>query len=169
MTFDALNTEVNGLQGILDSYKTTIQKVNLSYPNKISPVIKEATEIATVDFRENKNYTILVIFTDLHFEDLWDAIDEVVEASDAPFSVIIVSVWNANEFDIKKLMKSGLVSSTGMPMKRDVVLYASYYHFINIEEQRLEMELMRKVPQQLHQYCMQHGFVPKMDECNDFI
>lgn len=171
LTFDISHPEVNGLQGILDAYIKTIQKVELWHPNKIAPIINEAAEIAKRDFEENHNYTVLLILTDILFEDTGDAIDAVVEASEAPISIIIVSIWNQNETNVRRLQscRGPLASSTGKNMKRDVVQFVSYYHSRDYTEQRLEMELMREIPKQLHQYCEQHGIVPEMTQKEDYL
>ena len=57
-----------------------------------------------------------------------------------------------------------LVSSTGECMKRGIVKFASFYHFKEYRKERIEMDLLKEVPKQLHQYCEQHGFIPKMND-----
>lgn len=170
LTFDSLNPEVNGLQGILNIYKKAIEKVELWGPTCFSPVINEATKIALESYKQNKIYTILLILTDGVIDDMSKTIDSIVEASDAPLSIIIVGVGKADFSDMDKLDadEHPLKSSSKVVMKRDIVQFVPFNQFKNGSSMRLEAEVLAEVPLQVHQFCSTHGFIPLLPQ-NDLL
>ena len=163
LTFDEDNVEVNGLQGILDCYRSSIQKVDLSGPTFFAPMIKKAAEIATKSFEDSKTYTVLLMITDGGIDDLWDTIPEVIDASDAPLSIIIIGVGNGSFPNMEMLDgDEKALSYRGKNAKRDIVQFVPFNKFKDLSPQILENAVLEEVPNQVHQYCVQHGFVPQM-------
>ena len=170
LTFDNNNVEVDGLTGILDIYKEAINKVELWGPTCFSPVIKEATKIAIESFRSSHTYTILLILTDGVIDDMEKTIDAIVEASNAPLSIIIIGVGKADfsNMDILDADDHPLKSSSKAVMKRDIVQFVPFNQFKQCNSQRLEAEVLAEVPYQVHQFCSTHGFIPQLPK-NDFL
>ena len=170
LTFDDDNVEVDGLDGILNVYKESIQKVELYGPTYFAPAIRQATEIAIQSFNESRTYTILLILTDGAINDMDDTIDAIVYASDKPLSIIIIGVGNADfsAMDILDADEKPLKSRKKEIMKRDIVQFVPFNKFKKCSIERLENEVLAEVPRQVHEYCSTHGFIPKLPE-SEFI
>lgn len=164
LTFDNNNPCVNGLQGIFDAYKASFEKVKLSSPTYFEKIIKTATQAAIQNFQKSKTYTVLLIITDGDVDDMQKTIDAIVEASDAPLSVIIIGVGNWGFKDMYKLDADEveLVSSNGRIMKRDFVQFVPFRNIMNAGIGNMEVEVLKELPLQIHEYCSSHGFIPKV-------
>jgi len=165
LTFDPQNPNVQGLQGILGAYRYSLTQVQLSGPTLFAPVIKAATGVSVSSFRESRTYTILMIITDGVINDMDDTIDAIVQATiDAPLSIIIVGVGNANFSAMDRLDADDvpLVSREGVKMKRDIVQFVPFNKFIKNGGIGLATEVLAEVPRQVHEFCSTHGFIPNM-------
>ncbi|KAH0785411.1 Copine family protein [Histomonas meleagridis] len=166
LTFDPNNPNVSGLNGILSAYRQSLTCVQLSGPTLFSPVIKAATGVAIQSWNESKTYTILMILTDGIINDMQETINAIVEATDAPLSIIIVGVGNANFSAMDQLDADEvpLVSSTGVRMKRDIVQFVPFVKFQNNGNIGLAAEVLAEVPRQVDEFCRSHGYVPNIQE-----
>jgi hypothetical protein len=63
----------------------------LDSPTYFHPLIKRANELCTLD-KHSKKYTILLIITDGAIFEPELTIDEIVQSSDLPLSIIIIGV-----------------------------------------------------------------------------
>lgn len=165
LTFNPENPNVCQLQGILMAYKQSLTCVQLSGPTLFAPVIRAATGVAISSFNENHTYTILMILTDGVINDMRETIDAIVAATDAPLSIIIVGVGNAN-FDAMDELDADdvpLVSSTGVRMKRDIVQFVPFNKYINNQGMGLAAEVLAEVPRQVDEFCSTHNFIPVMN------
>ena len=163
LTFNESDPNVNGLEGILQAYRNTLTKVDLSGPTNFTPIIRNATKIAIDSFEESKTYTILLIITDGEISDMNDTIDAIVDATDKPISIIIVGVGNANfkNMDILDADDVPLKSSKGVFMKRDIVQFVPFREFKDVSKDKLAAEVLEEVPHQVDEFCRAIGFVPK--------
>ena len=166
LTFSESNPNVEGLEGILNSYSRALNQIQLHGPTHFSPVIRNATNIAIESFQENKTYTILLIITDGEINDMKDTIDAIVDASNKPLSIIIVGVGNANfdNMDILDADDVPLKSSKGVLMKRDIVQFVPFRNFSNVSKERLAAEVLEEVPRQVDEYCRYIGFKPEINQ-----
>ena len=98
MNGDIFKPECDGIQGVIQAYEHTLNRVNLYGPTHFAPLIdliNEMTEFRQVS-QVNQKYTILLIITDGVINDLQATIDEIVRGSRLPLSIIIVGVGNAD-------------------------------------------------------------------------
>ncbi|CAM9926643.1 unnamed protein product, partial [Heterosigma akashiwo] len=123
---------VIGINGILQSYYDSLQRVTLSGPTILQKVIHQvaafsASQPAATDPSQVK-YRVLLILTDGMINDMQNTIDAIVQASGLPLSIVLVGVGNADFAGMHKLDADeiGLVSSTGRPAQRDMVQFVPF-------------------------------------------
>ena len=83
---------------MIEAYKNTLKKVDLYGPTHFGSVLElvvDMTESMQVT-QFNQKYNILLIITDGVINDLQDTIDQIVNASRMPLSIIIVGVGRAD-------------------------------------------------------------------------
>lgn len=126
--------ECNGLEGVLDSYKNAIQKVQLYGPTHFQQIIgeiNERCEQAEIS-QYNQEYHILLIITDGIINDMQQTIDEVVRGADLPLSIVIVGVGTADfsSMDTLDADDEPLYSKKyNKYMSRDIVQFVPYMEF----------------------------------------
>ena len=103
--FNEENPQVEGLNGILDVYKTAIKRVQLFGPTNFAPIIRQVASFAKSgqECREGKKYFVLLILTDGIITDMQETKRAIVENSGFPFSIIIVGVGGADFDDMCEL------------------------------------------------------------------
>jgi vacuolar-type H+-ATPase subunit F/Vma7 len=165
LTFDPANPSVRGLDGILEVYRHTLSVVRLAGPTLFAPVIDAATRCAVESFTGSKTYTVLLIITDGCINDMNDTIDRIVAATDAPLSIVIVGVGNADFSSMQALDgdDGGLRSRGGVRAKRDIVQFVPFSKFA-ASPAGLAAELLAEIPSQVHAFCSTAGFIPQMSE-----
>ena len=164
LTFQPENPNVLGLDGILNAYRNSVSMVQLSGPTCFAPIIRAATELSHLSFQESHTYTILLIITDGVINDMVETIDAIVIATDAPLSIIIVGVGNA-DFSLMNQLdadETPLRSSNGIVMKRDIVQFVPFRSFLNSQGYSLAAEVLAEVPSQVDEFCRSHGFIPNI-------
>ena len=130
--------EAHGVQGILDAYKESLQKVKLSGPTLFAPIIQSACQRAAAAncTQENQKYFIQLILTDGVINDMDAAIESIVAASHLPLSIIIIGVGSADFSDMSRLDgDGGLLRSGSKVAVRDIVqvyIYIYIYIYLNI-------------------------------------
>lgn len=164
LTFNPQNPNVPGLQGIVGAYRNSLMQVQLSGPTLFAPVIQAATAVARQSYAESRTYTILMIITDGIINDMTATKNAIVEATDAPLSIIIVGVGPADfsamdELDADEVP---LRSSDGKVMSRDIVQFVPFRQFVNVGGPALASAVLEEVPRQVDEFCRTHGFVPPM-------
>jgi hypothetical protein len=85
--FDAMNPEVFGVDGILNSYNYSVQNVKFFGPTNFSPLIKACSSIASQS--KGSEYFILLILTDGEITDMDETISSIVKASTLPLSIFL--------------------------------------------------------------------------------
>jgi hypothetical protein len=97
---DIYNPEVQGIEGCIRAYQSSIHKCGLFGPTHFSSVLKQTNAyLASKDFelsQYNQQYNILVILTDGEILDVEQTHHELVESSEYPLSVIIIGVGDAD-------------------------------------------------------------------------
>ena len=75
-----LPSPLPGLEGIIEAYKTSLDKVKLLGPTNFAPSIKKACEVYRESVKSGSQcYTVLLILTDGEITDFQDTIEEIVE------------------------------------------------------------------------------------------
>jgi hypothetical protein len=105
-------------------------------------------------YENHKSYTILLIITDGALEgDLQDSIDAIVEANDAPLSIVIVGVGSENFDGMKRLdaSKSRLIARSRKEATRSIVHFVPFSKF-QADPERLAAEVLVEVPKQVEKW-----------------
>ena len=161
LTFNFNNPCVQGLNGILQAYRSSLQSVQLSGPTFFAPVIRAAEGLARESFATSKTYTILLILTDGIINDFKETSDAIVQASDSPLSIIIVGVGPADFSAMVQLDgdETPLVNQCGQRTKRDIVQFVPFRQFQDKPLPALAAEVLAEIPTQVHEYCITHNYI----------
>eukprot|EP01129_Flabellula_baltica_P008548 TRINITY_DN340_c0_g1_i4.p1 TRINITY_DN340_c0_g1~~TRINITY_DN340_c0_g1_i4.p1 ORF type:complete len:763 (-),score=172.10 TRINITY_DN340_c0_g1_i4:17-2305(-) len=154
--------EVEEINGILQSYFETLQKVTLYGPTIFSEIIATAATYASQGCsQENQQYFILLILTDGIINDMDQTIDQIVAATSLPLSIVIVGVGNENfeKMEVLDADEVPLRSSSGKLMERDIVQFVPFRSFAN-DPVALARETLQEIPDQVIQYMTKNNIVP---------
>ena len=102
-----------------------------------------------------------MILTDGMIEDVDNTIDELVEGSFLPLSVIIIGVGKA-DFSTMVVLdadENPLVSSKGVKSVRDLVQFVPFLKYESNPE-RLAQEVLAEIPKQILEYYQQNNLDP---------
>ncbi|XP_039283440.1 copine-8 [Nilaparvata lugens] len=156
----------NGVQGVLDAYRSCIRQVQLYGPTNFAPVINHVAKFAAT-YRDGSSYFILLILTDGVITDMPQTTQAIVNASVLPLSVIIVGVGNA-DFTAMETLDADTVALTagGVRAARDIVQFVPFNKFISVGDPRtarlrLAREVLAEVPTQFVGYMKANSIVPK--------
>jgi len=155
--------EVQGVDGILQAYKDSLQHVMLSGPTLFAPLINATCQRAAASLcsQEKQSYTILLILTDGTINDLEATKAALVAASKTPMSVIIIGVGNADFSEMDALdSDKEMLSSCGVVAARDIVQFVSFKEFILKGTAKLAEEVLYEVPSQVLLYMKQNSIKP---------
>ncbi|KAK8893481.1 hypothetical protein M9Y10_021903 [Tritrichomonas musculus] len=125
---------------------------------------QNATQVARISFQESHTYTILMILTDGIINDMRETTDAIVDATDAPLSIIIVGIGDTN-FDAMDELDADdvpLRSSRGKVMSRDIVQFVPFRKFLQNKGFGLAEEVLAEVPRQVDEFCSTHGLTPQI-------
>ena len=165
VNFSEDDANILEVDNILKFYKESLDKIKLSGPSLLSPVIKKVIDNVNNDLEKmraenNKenHYYILMILTDGIINDIQQTIDLIVEGSKLPLSIIIIGVGNADftSMDILDGDKEALINSKGEIRKRDIVQFVPFNRFkrkngVNDGEELAE-EVLKEIPRQIEEY-----------------
>lgn len=152
LNFSSNNPEVDGVQGIMETYKNSLPMLILSGPTYFTPSIMK-----TIDYVKSKgienSYYILLIITDGQITDMPETRRAIVEASVLPISIIIVGVGNANFSSMKELDgdENPLVDAYGRKI-RDIVQFVKYENRYAMNLALFSQDLLYEVPNQVEGY-----------------
>jgi len=161
LTGDPASPHVEGIDGIMAAYKSALKNVQLYGPTNFSEILRTGASFTSgVVTQKDQRYTIMVVLTDGVITDMEQTIGEIVNASDLPFSVVIVGI-GAEDFsgmdildaDDKKLKYGDRVA------KRDIVQFVPYRQFRN-DPILLAREVLEEVPTQLIGYFKSRSIRP---------
>ena len=115
---DIYNPEVQGIDGCIRAYQSSIHKCGLFGPTHFSSVLQQTNDYcASKKYEEsqhNQRYNILIILTDGEIIDVAQTHHQLVESSEYPLSVIIIGIGEA-EFGVMETLdadKEPLYSET---------------------------------------------------------
>lgn len=142
------DANVKDVTGIMEAYQFALPQLTFGGPTNFSPTVRNITR----DAREAVNvYTILLIITDGEITDMDNTIDAIVEADDAPLSIIIVGVGNGCDFQNMDRLDCDdgfLQHRNGRVSRRDLVQFVPMRHFVNKSPQELASAVLEEVPRQ---------------------
>jgi len=146
----APNPYIPGMQAVIDTYVATAQRIRFYGPTNFAPTIRSVTTGAR---QAPSVYTILLILTDGEISDMDDTIAAMVEADDAPLSILIVGVGQADFSSMERLDGDGqLLRSAGRVSRRDVVQFVPMRDFVNRNGSELAAALLAEIPGQVSRW-----------------
>ncbi|CAH0475361.1 unnamed protein product [Peronospora belbahrii] len=169
LTFDPSQPEVEGVEGILSAYLKSFDFVQLHGPTMFAPLIHQAAAIARTFSAPAEQgaggdlkYFVLLIITDGVIMDMQRTVDELVQASALPLSIVIVAVGNADFTAMNALDADDklLVDSRRQRAVRDIVQFIPFNQFRR-NPARLATETLAEIPKQLLQYYNMKGITPR--------
>ena len=154
------------IDNVLVEYRKFITEIKLSGPTNFAPMIRDLNN----EVKNNLNngmtmgYNILLILTDGQIDDLNATIDEMVEASFLPISVIIVGVGNGDftSMDILDADEKPLYDRRGRKADRDLVQFVPFNQFKN-DPDKLAEQVLEEIPRQVVEYYQHKGIKPQDD------
>lgn len=146
------NPNIQYIEGIIQAYHTAINYVQLFGPTYFGPIIKAVINIIKNEYN-NLKYHILLILTDGKIDDIDDTIDQLVEASFLPLSVIIVGIGKGDfsNMDLLDADENPLINSKGVKAARDLVQFVPFLKYES-NPQKLANEVLAEIPRQILQY-----------------
>ncbi|RZF34674.1 hypothetical protein LSTR_LSTR013162 [Laodelphax striatellus] len=157
----------NGVQGVLDAYRSCIRQVQLYGPTNFAPVINHVAKFAAT-YRDGSSYFILLILTDGVITDMPQTTQAIVNASVLPLSVIIVGVGSADFTAMETLDadRVALQGANGVRAARDIVQFVPFNKFVSAGDPRtarlrLAREVLAEVPTQFVGYMKANRIAPK--------
>ena len=151
---------IHTIPNIINAYHDSLSKVQLWGPTQFAPILR-----ATISMIKGENdrlkYNILLILTDGMIDDVDDTINELVNGSFLPLSVIIIGVGKADfsTMNVLDADENPLLSSTGVKASRDLVQFVPFLKYEGNPE-RLAQEVLAEVPKQIIEYYTQNDLDP---------
>jgi hypothetical protein len=108
----------------------------------------------------NFKYNILMLLTDGQIDDIDSTIDELIESSFLPLSVVIIGIGCANFSQMERLDAdiNPLINSKGEEACRDLVQFVPFLKFEKNPE-KLSDEVLAEIPKQLVEYYEQNNHI----------
>jgi hypothetical protein len=150
---------VTGVEGIIDSYKFSLNNVKLDGPTYFSPVFKSMINSVKSAMTEKINsYYVFMILTDGEIFDMNETKDMIYEASFLPVSFIIVGIGNSDFGNMVALDgdEVELTNSRGQRVERDIVQFVKYNSY-KVDSNKLAQEVLKEIPRQVEMYFRKHN------------
>jgi hypothetical protein len=153
------NEEVEGVDGVLSAYRGVFKSgLVMSSPTDITEVIQTAAVRAQSSLEAamqngRQTYTILLLVSDGAVSDVSATAACLEQVHDAPMSVVIVGVGNANFSGMRFL------DDLSKPGKRDIVQFVPFNEHCRSAVD-LSSTTLREIPDQLVGYFTKKGIVP---------
>ncbi|CAD2213958.1 copine I-like protein [Angomonas deanei] len=147
----AQNAFLPGMQAVIDTYARLLPQLAFSGPTNFTPTIRNVTQGA----RQSPNvYTILLILTDGAITDMQDTIDAIVDADDAPLSIIIIGIGNADFSSMERLDGDDepLRDRSNRVTRRDLVQFVPFRQFAGGDPALLAAAVLEEVPRQVEEW-----------------
>ena len=147
------NPNIQYINGIIQAYHASFNYVQLYGPTFFGPIIKAAIDIIKNEYNKKLKYHILLILTDGKVDDIDDTIEQLVEASFLPLSVIIVGIGNGDFSNMVLLDadENPLINSKGVKAVRDLVQFVPFLKYES-NPQNLANEVLAEIPRQILEY-----------------
>ena len=154
------------IDNVLVEYRNFITEIKLSGPTNFAPMIRDLNNEVKKNLSNGMvmGYNILLILTDGQIDDLQDTIDEMVEASFLPISVIIVGIGNGDftSMDILDADENPLYDRRRRKADRDLVQFVPFNQFKN-DPTKLAEQVLEEIPRQVVEYYQHKGIKPQDD------
>lgn len=148
---------VNGVNEIVNAYRSALSKTELSGPTYFSPLL---VNLCTVAKNTPKGvYHVMMIVTDGEINDIAETIDSIIDCSSLPISVIIIGVGKS-AFSNMELLDGDdmpLKGAKGNCVKRDIVQFVPFSKFEK-DSSKLAEEVLKELPSQIETYFINQAF-----------
>ena len=154
------NADIHLIPNIIQEYHKALSSVKLWGPTNFGPILQTTNNIIKAENNKLK-YHILMILTDGMIDDVDNTINELVNGSFLPLSVIIIGIGNT-DFSAMKVLdadENPLISSGGVKAARDLVQFVPFLKFES-DPQRLAQEVLAEIPNQILQYYEMNNLDP---------
>ena len=170
INFNTDDPNIHLIDNVLAECRKFITQIDLSGPIDFAPMIKNLNNEVKDNLRNGKSmeYNILLILTDGQISDLPNTIDEMVEASFLPISVIIVGIGNGDftSMDVLDADENPLYDRKGRKADRDLVQFVPFNIYKN-EPAKLAEQVLEEIPRQVVEYYQHKGIKPSDDFAQD--
>eukprot|EP00003_Mantamonas_plastica_P007378 TRINITY_DN1618_c3_g1_i1.p1 TRINITY_DN1618_c3_g1~~TRINITY_DN1618_c3_g1_i1.p1 ORF type:complete len:675 (+),score=235.02 TRINITY_DN1618_c3_g1_i1:227-2026(+) len=155
---------VDGVDGVVDLYRRTLQQFDIGEEAMFAPLIRKAADMARqVDnSQDDQTYYILLIISNGRINDYRETVDAIVDASSLPLSIVIVGI-GAGDFTVMEQLDAddeALRSSTGLVGERDIVNFVAMEDYIELNDSispDLAMNVLEEIPGQFLSYVSSSG------------
>eukprot|EP00540_Astrosyne_radiata_P020188 CAMPEP_0116857246 /NCGR_PEP_ID=MMETSP0418-20121206/20429_1 /TAXON_ID=1158023 /ORGANISM="Astrosyne radiata, Strain 13vi08-1A" /LENGTH=579 /DNA_ID=CAMNT_0004490873 /DNA_START=62 /DNA_END=1801 /DNA_ORIENTATION=- len=150
--------EVQGVDGVMDAYHQVFRSgLIMSAPTVFTEVIQTAAAKAAsaqeaANAQGQQAYTILLIISDGAVSDVNATAQVLAECSQAPLSIVIVGVGQADFSSMQFLDDS-------QPPERDIAQFVEFNNYSN-HSVELTKETLKEIPDQLTRYFQSRGIQP---------
>ena len=154
------NPNVHLIENIIQEYHKALNSVRLWGPTNFGPILKATNDMIRAE-NDKLKYNVLMILTDGMIDDVDNTINELVDGSFLPLSVIIIGVGNA-DFSMMKVLDADdnpLVNSRNVKAARDLVQFVPFLKFESNPD-RLAQEVLAEIPRQIIEYYQQNNLDP---------
>ncbi|CAM9714165.1 unnamed protein product [Ectocarpus sp. 12 AP-2014] len=161
--------EVEGMAGVLQAYYQSLRRVQLSGPTLFQAIINQAAQIANSTKHRNpvgQKYHVLCVMTDGIINDMDATVSAIVDAADAPLSIVIVGVGQGDFTAMEHLDgdRQRLTSPfTGKVASRDMVQFVPFRDFNGFgsaAQHALAKHVLAEIPGQFISYMQSNGIDP---------
>jgi hypothetical protein len=161
------NPNVEGVDGIITSYRSSLTNVHLDGPTYFSPLIKNMVNLVKYETEKSQSsvYYVLLILTDGQIHDMDQTRDIICEAACLPISIIIIGIGNADFSNMVELDGDTvpITNKFGQKIERDIVQFVCYKDF-QTDVNKLAAEVLYEVPTQVEQYYRQYKNFKELKE-----
>jgi hypothetical protein len=148
------------IENIIQEYHKALGSVRLWGPTNFGPIIRATNDMIKAENNKLK-YNVLMILTDGMIDDIDETINQLVQGSFLPLSVIIIGVGRADFSNMKILDADDnpLIDSRGVRAARDLVQFVPFLNFESNPD-RLAQEVLAEIPRQIIDYYLQNNLDP---------
>ena len=154
---------INTIDGVLKCYRNILPTLRFYGPSYCAPIIRTLNNQVKSDLQAGNTmqYNILMILTDGQINDMNETIDELVEASYLPISVIIIGVGHGGfgNMDILDADEEPLFDKNHRKAARDLVQFVPFFKYQN-DGEKLAEQVLEEVPRQVCEYYQQNNIIP---------
>ncbi|VDK64626.1 unnamed protein product, partial [Onchocerca ochengi] len=153
---DATDPHVDGIDGVLNAYRSALLSIRPYAPTDYSEVIYHTYKFGAAVQRQGKSdhYFVLLIVTDGCVTNSKRTVNAIVDCAELPISIVIVGVGNQDFSAMQCLLSPTLKSSEGRLLRREIVTFVPYTASMTSNE--LVTKLLINVPRQFLTWAMMH-------------
>ncbi|VDN03950.1 unnamed protein product [Thelazia callipaeda] len=154
---DDKDPHVDGIDGVLNAYRSTLLSIRPYAPTDFSEVIYHTYKFGAAVQRQGKSdhYFVLLIVTDGCVTNPERTVNAIIDCSHLPISIVIVGVGNQDFSPMQNLLSPLLKSSEGHLLQREIITFVPYIASMTSDE--LVAKLLRNIPRQFLTWALMHG------------